>query len=62
MKIKSLINTNPYLKDKNSRQHLVARSVRTSCGVEGIVQHLDSFPDFQIPSRGKKKIYINQSK
>ncbi len=36
MKTKSLIKTNPYLKDAAKRKMLVARSVRTSCGVEGI--------------------------
>ena len=36
MKTKPLIETNPYLKDANMRRALVARSVRTSCGVEGI--------------------------
>lgn len=36
MKTKSLIETNPYLKDAAQRKKLVARSVRTSCGVEGI--------------------------
>jgi hypothetical protein len=36
MKKKSLIETNPYLKDPAQRKMLVERSVRTSCGVEGI--------------------------
>lgn len=36
MKPKSLIETNPYLKDATLRKKLVARSVRTSCAVEGI--------------------------
>lgn len=36
MKKKSLIETNPYLKDAAQRKKLVARSVRSSCGVEGI--------------------------
>lgn len=33
---KSLAETNPYLKDPEMRKKLVRRSVRTSCGVEGI--------------------------
>lgn len=36
MKIKPLIETNPYLKDPLLREKLIARSVRTSGGVEGI--------------------------
>ena len=36
MKQKSLIETNPYLKDAAQRKKLVARSVRSSSGVEGI--------------------------
>lgn len=36
MKKKSLIETNPYLIDPAQRKMLVERSVRTSCGVEGI--------------------------
>lgn len=36
MKQKSLIETNPYLKDPEMRRKLVIRSVRTSCAVEGI--------------------------
>lgn len=33
---KSLIDTNPYLKDPVMRKKLAERSVRTSSGVEGI--------------------------
>lgn len=36
MKKKSLIDTNPHLKDPDKRKELIERSVRTSCGVEGI--------------------------
>ena len=36
MKKKSLIETNPYLKDLEMRKKLVKRSVQTSCAVEGI--------------------------
>ena len=35
-KIKSLIETNLYLKDPSNREALVSRSVKTSGGVEGI--------------------------
>lgn len=34
--MKSLIETNPYLKDPAMREMLIKRSVETSCGVEGI--------------------------
>jgi hypothetical protein len=36
MTIKPLSQTNPYLKDAVMREWLISRSVRTSCGVEGI--------------------------
>ncbi|HAU3942030.1 TPA: hypothetical protein F7Z59_08025 [Legionella pneumophila] len=35
--MKTLIETNPYLQDKEQAKILNARSARTSCGVEGIV-------------------------
>ena len=38
MKTQPIINTNPYLKDAESRERFVQRSVRTSCGVEGICE------------------------
>ena len=36
MKTKSLIETNPYLRDAATREKLVTNSVITSCGVEGV--------------------------
>ena len=53
---KPLIETNPYLKDPAMRERLISRSVRSSCGVEGIkapdpTRHID------IPHRKDKKIY-----
>jgi L-2-hydroxyglutarate oxidase LhgO len=41
MKTKSLIQTNPYLKELEQRQKLNKLSVRSSCGVEGIKEHSD---------------------
>ena len=58
MKIKSLIETNPYLKDAVMRQMLIDRSVKTSGGVEGIkVADLDKSSHIEIPRREGKKIY-----
>jgi len=57
MKTKSLIETNPYLKDATKRKALVARSVRTSCGVEGIEHKADEVSSFKITKRKDKKIY-----
>jgi hypothetical protein len=59
MKTKPLIETNPYLKDANIRRKLIARSVRTSCGVEGIVKKSGgaSAARIEIPVRKDKKIY-----
>ena len=41
MKTKSLIETNPYLKDAALRKKLIVRSVITSCGVEGVKINLE---------------------
>ncbi len=57
MSIKSLIETNPYLKDTAMRKKLVARSVRTSCGVEGIKAKKGKVLHFEIAHRKNKKIY-----
>lgn len=35
--MKALIDTNPYLINKTQRDRSIARSTRSSCGVEGIV-------------------------
>lgn len=56
MKTKPLIETNPYLKDAATMRKLVKRSVRTSCGVEGIKKSSKKV-DIQIPRRKDKKIY-----
>ena len=42
MKTKSLIQTNPYLKELAQRQKLNKLSVCSSCGVEGIKEHSGS--------------------
>lgn len=59
MKPKSLIDTNPYLKDAAMRATIIARSVRTSCGVEGIKPKNEKIFQFDIPRRKDKKIYKN---
>ena len=59
MRTKSLIETNPYLKDAATRTELIARSVRTSCGVEGIKAKSGKILRFDIPHRKDKKIYKN---
>lgn len=58
MKNKPLIETNPYLKDAATRAKLISRSVRTSCGVEGI-KASSNVGQFEIPQRKDKKIYKN---
>ena len=55
--IKPLIETNPYLKDAVERLKRVARSVRTSCAVEGIRESKSPSNAIQIKSRVPKKIY-----
>ncbi len=56
MKNKPLIETNPYLRDADMRKKLISRSVRTSCGVEGIKAPVNVVR-FEIPRRRDKKIY-----
>lgn len=56
MKTKPLIETNPYLKNAATRKKLISRSVRTSCGVEGIKPPAN-IARFEIPRRKNKKIY-----
>ena len=34
--MKTLLETNPYLRDKENAKYLNVRSARSSCGVEGI--------------------------
>jgi len=58
MKSNSLINTNPYLKNAAKRKKLVSRSVRTSCGVEGI-EAKEKKVAHPITNRKNKKIYKN---
>lgn len=53
---KKLIDTNPYLQDPKLRQFLIKRSVRTSCGVEGIIS--TNSLKFKIHKRKPKRIYI----
>ncbi len=52
---KPLAQTNPYLKDVATRERLISRSVRTSCGVEGI--KAPTGQRIAIPRRKAKKIY-----
>lgn len=55
MKIKSLIETNPYLKNSATREKLVVRSVVTSCGVEGVKVDFSKAANIEIPRRQKMK-------
>jgi hypothetical protein len=59
---KSLIETNPYLKDPEMRRKLVERSVRTSCGVEGIPAKPAEIKTIEIKIRSQKKIYKSKKK
>lgn len=57
--MKTLSETNPYFQDKANARKLNARSTRTSCGVEGIVQH--DVPPLEI-NRSKSKAAYNKIK
>ena len=56
-----LSKTNPYLQNPITRKKLIARSVETSCGVEGITITLTQAKikaaQFTILRRGNKRIY-----
>lgn len=54
---KPLIDTNPYLKDPSEREVRIARSVRTSCAVEGIKERVANSKNIEIKSRVPKRIY-----
>lgn len=58
---KPLIETNLYLRDPIIRAKIIARSVETSCGVEGIKLNLTAAKAiasrFDIPRRSIKRIY-----
>lgn len=56
MKDKMLIQTNIHLRDPVLREKLIARSVRTSCDVEGIVASNNPTP-IEISRRSEKRIY-----
>lgn len=62
MKTRPLIETNPYLKDPETRERLIDRSVISSCGVEGIKIDFKKMPEVKIPRRGHKKIYKKAAK
>ncbi len=55
MKTKSLIETNPYLKNSATRAKLIVRSVVTSCGVEGVKVDFNKAAHIEIPRRQKAK-------
>lgn len=56
-----LSKTNPYLQNPVTKRTLIARSVETSCGVEGITitlaQAKIKAAQFKIPRRRNKRIY-----
>lgn len=49
MKSKSLLETNPYLKDLVVREKLITRSIVSSFGVEGIKVDLKKAREMQVP-------------
>lgn len=51
MKEKSLLETNPYLKDPQMREKLIMQSVISSCGVEGVKVDLTKVAHIVIPRR-----------
>lgn len=62
MSNKSLIQSNPYLQDPLKLEALVERTVRTSCGVEGIKENTSEKWVNPIKTRSNKRIYRNKDK
>lgn len=56
--MKTLIETNPYLINKEHREASNARSARTSCGVEGIVVHSIPKSHIQVDSSRTQRVLI----
>lgn len=54
---KPLIETNPYLKDPTERENRIARSVRSSCAVEGISEKKTVIKKIDEKKRVPKNIY-----
>ncbi len=50
----ALVNKNKHLKDPDNRRRLIARSVVTSSGVEGVEIDLSAQSYISIPRRPKK--------
>jgi hypothetical protein len=57
--IKLLAETNPHLRDPVERKRLIAKSVRSSCGVEGIKPNTSDIQPIEIKHRIPKRIYNN---
>lgn len=56
--MKTLSQTNPYLKDKETARLLNARSARTSCGVEGIQIVSSAKTTFNIDTSRSKAVLL----
>jgi hypothetical protein len=54
--MKTLRESNPYMRDEDLREKLISRSVRSSCAVEG-VKPSNRVGHIEIPRRGERKIY-----
>ena len=57
-KMKTLSETNPYLKNKETAKMLNVRSTRTSCGVEGIIAKPPSKNSIQIDTSRSKAVFL----
>jgi len=55
--MKTLLETNPYLKDKETAKSMNARSARTSCGVEGIKAKSPSKSSIKADSSKTKAVF-----
>lgn len=56
-KRRPLVETNPHLQDPVERKRLIAKSVRSSCGVEGIKANTTGLQPIEITHRTVKRIH-----
>lgn len=62
MRTKPLNETNPYMRDPETRERLIDRSVASSSAVEGIKVDFNKMRSIQIPKRMDKEIYQKSAK
>lgn len=58
---KPLSETNPHIRDPVERKRLITKSVRSSCGVEGIKANTTGIQPIEIKHRTVKRIHSQEA-